>query len=155
MSEDNAPRHALLALLLATDRFNEAELVSETGLAPQHIDVVRRSPLFLEAVRRFRERLAPADVGARLKAGADHNVAWLEKVRDGSESDDPKALRLRLSAAQALLDKQVARAGGERAEGGVKIVVIDGRALDRIEQTRRETAITVEALPAPTDGDAT
>lgn len=158
---DNAVRNDLLALMLASEAFTDAEMLAATGLSVQYVDSLRRSPLFIEAIKRYRERLGRDGTrGAQfdLEADARDNVRFIKEARDGKVPDDPRSLRVRMAAAMALLDRQVPKATNESENtGGIKIV-IDARSIERIEKATREAKaidVTPIAVPSRTDGSTT
>lgn len=156
---DNAVRNDLLALMLATESFSDAETLAATGLSVQHVDTLRRSPLFVEAVRRYRERIGLDGVrGAQhdLEADARDNVRFIREARAGTIADDPRSMRIRMAAAGMLLDRQVPKAANEaEATNSIKIV-IDAHSLERIERATREArVIDATVVPALSDGSAT
>jgi hypothetical protein len=156
---DNAVRNDLLALMLATEAFSDAEMIAATGLSPQHVDSLRRSPLFVESVRRYRERIGRDGVrGAQadLEADARDNVRFIREAREGKIADDPRALRIRMAAATALLERQVPKAANENDSNTSVKIVIDARSLERIERATHEARVVSEIpRPALSDGSTT
>jgi hypothetical protein len=124
MAEPLAPSTAVenqaAAVMLASGRFTPDEILEVTGLSEQALQTLRRSPLFQRLVHRFaeagideqRQRLLDA-----LMRDADHNLRFIQDLREGMVDDSPQVLAIRKSAALALLDRALppAKVGGDAA----------------------------------------
>ena len=140
----SADANRAAALMLASGRFADAEIVETTGLAPAALDVLRASPLFQANVARFRDRLydeARERLMADLMADAGANLAFIKDAREGRVDDNPQMLGKRMQAALALLDRALpTKAAGAEAAPGIQIVIQPTQAA-RIEAAFSEAEI--------------
>ena len=133
------------ALMLASGRFADAEIVETTGLSSAALDIMRASPLFQATVARFRDKLydeARDRLMADLMADAGANLAFIKDAREGRVDDNPQMLAQRTRAALALLDRALPAAprGAQGAPVGVQIVIAP-QAAARIEAAFTEAEI--------------
>lgn len=133
------------ALLVAEGVLTDKEIASKLGIQPGTLKTWKTSPLFIEMVRNFADRIVDEGVGSivdKIMADAPANLSFLKDVRDGVVVDNPKSLSVRLRAAELLFDRQVSKKGAE-TDGAIK-VIIGGRLLGQMVQAMKQDGAAID-----------
>lgn len=118
-----APRHELIALLIAAGKTN-VEIARAVGVTANRISTIRQSPLMAEAVRHAQRYIldrVTQDVAERLNGEAGPTLDRLVQLRDTAEEE-----RVRLGAANSLADRISSLSRRTVTEGEATIRVLFG-----------------------------
>lgn len=143
------------ALLLAANK-TDKEICAELGIAKSTLDVLKKSPLFLESVHNYAETVEKEGLAAiidDLHADWPKNRDFIKNVRDGVFADDAKKMDLRLRAAKMLLDKQAPNAGDRANNENAARIILDGKLLGQVLRSLRNVGVidvTPEAIDSAT-----
>jgi AcrR family transcriptional regulator len=142
------PVQDLMAILLATGRFTDADVAARCGVSRQTVHTWCSSPLFQALIESYKQKFADQAIDRVLDAvlaDADANWKWLQGLRGNAYDTDPKVLRLQLRAAEVLFDRQLPK----RAE---RPVGDPARVLGEAVLRRLEKAAADDDGPIPVDG---
>lgn len=126
------------------------EAARQAGLSPTRArNLAIREDILAEVakVRREMEQQQAENVGQLIQADALVNVAFFQDVRSGKYAAiDPADLRLRLTAAQALLDRQVPKRLETKSQETL-IIRLDSATIEAMQQALREDGHAVDITP--------
>lgn len=115
------PVHDLIAILLASGRFSDAEIAERCAVSVTLVATLRGSPLFQALVNGYKERFADKAVERVIEDifnDTRANFEWLRGLRerpdDAAYHDDPKMRRLQLRASEVLFERQVPKRAESR-----------------------------------------
>lgn len=101
-------QHGLAALMTAA-AIPPLQIRKQLGISKAKYKLFLQSGVFNALVASYRKRLLEHglnDAAVHLLGDAKRNVEFLQEIRDGNFADDPKRMRVRLSASQTLFEKQ-------------------------------------------------
>jgi len=132
------------AAILAVGGKNRVEIARELGITPGTVEILERSPLWLqlkEATQREVEERGVVSVVEELQSDTPRNLQFLRDIRDGSFADEPKRIDSRLRAAKMLLDKQVPNADIRAQNESAARIILDGKLLGQILHALRDVDV--------------
>lgn len=134
------------ALMLAEAKMTDKEIAIQLDVSLGTLRQWKKSPLFLEMVRTFAERItegALQTITEQIMSDAPANLSFLKDVRDGRWQDDPKRMAIRLKAGETLFDRQAPKQQ-HGIEDAVK-VVIGAQLLGQMARAFRNDGGTIDA----------
>lgn len=140
------------ALLLAANK-SDKEICAELGISKGTLDVLKKSPLFLESVHNYADTVEKEGLQAiidDLHADWPKNRDFIKNVRDGVFGDDTKKMDLRLRAAKMLLDKQAPNAGDRANNENAARIILDGKLLGQVLRSLRNVGV-IDITPETID----
>lgn len=106
-------KHQMIALLVATGQLTNRQIAKKLRISANRISTIKNSPLFAAMVRDFQSQIAKRGMDKAIDmimADAPKNIEFIRDVRDGMfEGDEEGHLRIRMSAATFLGDRQVSK----------------------------------------------